>query len=918
VRKQLDTYNAKRDFSKTLEPSGTANGTRAKRSTNSRLRFVVQKHAARYLHYDFRLELDGVLRSWAVTRGPSLDPTDKRLAVEVEDHPLAYGDFEGTIPTGQYGGGTVQLWDRGYWQPQSDVSPQRCLKRGELKFDLFGERLTGSWVLVRMKNSRDPRDTKSNKSRNSNSRHNWLLIKHRDTASPASVSASERKHQRKVAEELLQQDASIASGRTMAQIAAGQGPAPTPFIETRMTRMKPKQDSIQHAKTATRQRQDVVQHRINGPKPVKRLPAFVTPELCKLMSRPPTGADWLHEIKLDGYRLQLRVDNGKVTLKTRKGLDWTHKFSHIASLAKTLPTCVIDGEMTALDAAGKTDFSKLQAALAENKLNQLVFFAFDLMFLEQRDLRNVPLLGRKRQLQALLAEHASHHQLRYVDHVIGDSDAIWHSACGMHLEGIVSKRSDSPYSSGRGGDWVKTKCRAGHEVVIGGMTRTDGQLRSLLVGVMRNRRLVYVGRVGTGFGASVHRQVMPQLKAVISKENPFHGATAPHKEANVTWLKPTLVAEIEFAGWTGGGMVRQAAFKGLRQDKSASEIQTEAPEDPVSKELLVSKKHGTEKKLKSATTSRKTTRKRHDVMPTHLSNADKILWPAAAKQHALTKLDLAEYYQHVSEWLLPHIQGRPCSILRAPNGITGMQFLQRHAMVGAPRDVQTIKVAGDRKPYLMIDTPAALAAIAQLGAMELHPTNCMPGNPQWPGRLVFDLDPAPTVDFKAVIKAALELRQRLEHLGMISFCKTTGGKGLHVVVPLAIPKASKSHDELDWHSAKLFTQTLCAQMAEDSPQQYLITMSKAARRGRIFLDYLRNDKLATAVAPLSPRARPGATVSMPLQWQQVRMGLDPQRFTIDTVESLLKTSQPWKDYARSGSSLAAAMKALLKNHRHAA
>lgn len=840
MAKKLAKYNAKRDFSKTPEPRGSARARRSSAGAGSVGRFVIQKHAASRLHYDLRLEVDGVFRSWAVTRGPSINPADKRLAVEVEDHPLSYGDFEGTIPAGEYGGGTVQVWDQGKWRTGS-ASAAADLKRGELKFDLHGKRLRGSWVLVRMRNASDAK------------RRNWLLIKHSDAAAGTS----------RQAEALLQTDESVISGKSLAQLATPAATAKKPLAG----RGKP------------------------------RVPSFIEPQLCKLVSQAPRGEAWLHEVKLDGYRLQLHVINGKATLKTRSGLDWTRRFASIAEHARLLPDCMLDGEVVALDESGAPDFGALQSALVKKQDGSLVFYAFDLLFLQQQDLRPQPLLERKRQLQALLEAPVSG-ALRYLDHVAGDGEAIWQSACQLKLEGVISKRAAASYTSGRGGDWVKTKCRPGHEVVIGGMSVKDGQLRSLLVGVMEDDRLRYAGRVGTGFGTDIRGEVMSTLEAAESPANPFHGPGAPRGTRDIRWLKPVLVAEIEFAGWTRDGMVRQAAFKGLRQDKPARAVRAEALSTPAAPRSA--------RPDKSAS-----------PLESSMSHPGKILWPATAVDRAFTKRDLAEYLHAASARLLPHLQGRPCSIVRAPDGITGEQFFQRHAAVGASAELQTIKLAGDRKPYLMIDSVAALVALAQLGTLELHPGNSVPGDPETPGRLVFDLDPAPELDFTLVIDAALELRTRLRDLGLTAFCKTTGGKGLHVVVPLEKP-ARRSGSVMNWPSAKLFAQTLCAQMAADNPQHYLIKMSKAARRGRIFLDYLRNDRLATAVAPLSPRARPGATVSTPLEWKQVRRGLDPAQFTLSTVLPRLDKSQAWSDYDATGNSLPAAIKALLRSQRQAA
>ncbi|MGE3649508.1 MAG: non-homologous end-joining DNA ligase, partial [Reyranellaceae bacterium] len=509
--RKLATYRAKRDFSQTPEPRGGA--TRSARA----LRFVVQRHDATRLHYDFRLELDGVFRSWAVTRGPSPNPEDKRLAVETEDHPLDYGDFEGTIPKGQYGGGTVQLWDRGYWTAEGD--PHAGLRKGELKFTLDGERLKGSWVLVRMK-----RDRAGGK------RTNWLLIKHRDKA--ARTGDAERW--------LKRNDGSVASGRTLEQIAAGTGKRPTPF----MTDRKASAGAVWQSNRPDGGRTTAV--RRARPRKVSAMPRFVAPQLCKLVDRAPDGPGWAHEVKFDGYRVQLRVEDGEPALRTRKGLDWTEKFAAIAQAAAGLPDCIIDGEVCALDHEGAPDFSALQVALSEGNSKQLVFFAFDLLFVAGEDLRKLPLIDRKERLRALLdAAKIARRTIRYVDHLETAGDAVLRSACTMHFEGIVSKRIDAPYRTGRGDSWTKAKCRTGHEVVIGGWTSEQGELRSLLAGVHRGRgKLVYVGRVGTGFNAATRRSLLKRLEAIESERSAFDIEASPPREANMHWAKPELVAEI--------------------------------------------------------------------------------------------------------------------------------------------------------------------------------------------------------------------------------------------------------------------------------------------------------------------------------------------------------------------------------------
>jgi bifunctional non-homologous end joining protein LigD len=872
--RKLAKYRSKRDFARTPEPSGTARVARSER-----LRFVIQKHAARRLHYDWRLELGGVFKSWAVTRGPSLNPADKRLAVEVEDHPLDYGDFEGTIPRGEYGGGTVMIWDRGYWQPESDESPEEQLRNGSLKFRLEGQKLHGSWVLVRMRTDRD-----------GGKRTNWLLIKHRDEYATTQNGAA-----------ILEKDRSAASARDMPTIEAGKGRGPKPFIVRSGTRAKAnavwhsRSDSEPRAKPAatprppapTRTAERAAKRQSRG----KRVPEFIPPQLAKLVDHPPVGPDWAHEIKIDGYRMQLRVADGEARLKTRKGLDWTDKFASIAAAAAAFPDCIIDGEVAAFDASQTLSFHALQAALSAGDDSNLVYFVFDLLFESGEDLRRLPLGERKERLQRLLEGAGRSSPIQYVEHFLKSGEAVLDSACRMHLEGIISKAIDAPYVSGRTQAWTKAKCRGGQEVVIGGWTQEGRDLRSLIVGVHRDGRLAYAGRVGTGFGGDVKKMLMPKLRATESRQSPFEGPDAPRKGADVHWARPLLVGEIEFAGWTGSGRVRQAAFKGLREDKPASEVRFEvAAPPPTGKTARANATRGGEP----------------IVMGVRISKPDKPLWPDAGDGAPVTKLDLARYLEAVGPWMIEHIAGRPCSVVRAPDGIGGQHFFQRHAMKGTSNLFTLVKVSGDAEPYLQIDRVEALAAIGQIAGLELHPWNCVPGDPERPGRLVFDLDPGPGVDFAQVIEGALELRDRLENLGLITFCKTTGGKGLHVVTEIAAPRGSS----LDWPTAKAFAQTVCTQMAEDAPDRYLINMAKKERGGRIFLDYLRNDRMATAVAPLSPRARPGATVSMPLRWNQVKKGLDPQRYTVRSAPALLKKGTAWSDYAKSARPLEPAIRKL--------
>jgi bifunctional non-homologous end joining protein LigD len=785
AQKKLATYRAKRDFTKTAEPSGAL-----KVAPSQRLRYVIQKHAASRLHYDLRLELDGVFKSWAVTKGPSLDPHVRRLAIEVEDHPVDYGDFEGTIPKGQYGGGTVQLWDRGYWEPEGQKSAEEMLRRGDFKFRLEGDRLQGGWVLVRM---RDEEFAK---------RNNWLLIKHRD--------GTEREG---ADEELLGEDRSVASGRSMDQIAAGKGRKPKPFMLKGLKTFDADavwQSNREETPTKKKEKQRVsaaphAQPLMRG-KRVSAMPDFVAPQLCTSLDRPPSGAGWAHEVKFDGYRIQLRVQKDKARLRTRNALDWTEKYPAIAKAAAKLPDCIIDGEVAALDENGSPDFAALQAALAEGKAAELIYFAFDLLFVKDEDVRALPLSARKGRLSDLITRtyKGKSGLVRYVEHFAERGDDVFESACKMSLEGIVSKKLSAPYRSGRGESWTKAKCRGGEEVVIGGWSETKGSFRSLLVGVYKGDQFVYVGKVGTGYGDAVVKKIFPRIRAQKRDTSPFTGPNAPRRERETYWVNPVLVAEIQFAGWTSEGMVRQASFKGLREDKPAQEVTSEPPGAPKS-QLTAGPK------TKQPTTSRKAG---ITVMGVTISHPDKPLWPVDGDGKAVTKIDLAEYLEAVGPWMIQHLKGRPCSIIRAPDGIAGEHIFQRHAMQGTSPFLELTTVWGDRKPYLQVDRVEGLAALAQAAAIEYHPWNCAPNAPEVPGRYVFDLDPAPDVPFDDVIAAALELKERLEDLGLVPFCKTTGGKGLHLVTPFSVKKAEK----IGWPEAKEIARQICAQMAADSPK----------------------------------------------------------------------------------------------------
>ena len=867
MRGELDTYKKKRNFSATPEPAG-----RKGKARKTGLRYLIQRHAATRLHYDFRIELDGVLKSWAVTKAPSRDPAVKRLAVEVEDHPLDYGSFEGTIPAGNYGAGTVQMWDTGEWEPQDD-DLDAAFKRGNVKMVLHGERLSGKWALIRLRTDRG----KPSK------RNNWLLIKEKDEfAVPGEGDAN------------MEIDASITSGRSLAEIAEGKKTWGSPKKSDRKAPAKPK------ARPAVADKAD---------KPR----AFVPIQLCKIADYPPHGAGWAHEIKFDGYRLQVASGGGRATIRTRKGLDWSDKFPELAADAARWPDAVVDGELCALAENHMPDFSALQAAISSGDTGGLVYFAFDLLFEGPEDLRKLPLSHRKARLQAYIDRipKAARGRIRYVDHFATTGQAILESACRMDLEGVISKKLDAPYSDGRSTTWLKSKCRGGDEVVIGGWTSNGSRFRSLIVGVhdtdaRQGKGLRYIGRVGTGYNQERLRTLLPALKAAESDASPFVGKSAPKKSraagATVHWTRPVLVAEIEHGGYTDTGSLRQAAFKGLREDKPAGEV-TEAPHVPADPK----KEKGRAAMPPQLTIPGEPGRKGKLVVAgVTISNPDKVLWPAADGKPAITKAELVRFYEMAAERLLPHVADRPVSIIRAPEGITAEKFFQRHAMPGSNPRLKLIDVK-ERKPYVGVVDVGGLVAIGQSGGLELHPWGCKPGDPETPDQITFDLDPDEGLDFDDVIAAAKTMRKELEGLGLNPFVKTTGGKGLHVVVPILADGRSR----IEWDQCKAFAKEVCEIVRRREPDRFTTTLAKKARGGKIFLDYLRNGRMATAVAPWSPRARPGAGVAFPLSWGQVKKGLDPRAFTLHDAADLLKKPDPWKEFRKGAVNLRPALKKVL-------
>lgn len=837
VRKRpaaLRTYRRKRDFKRTPEPGPEV------ASSPGGDNFVVQKHAARRLHYDFRLELDGVLLSWAVPNGPSLDPKDRRLAVRTEDHPLAYGGFEGIIPAGAYGGGTVMLWDRGRWQPEGD--PRKGLKKGHLKFELFGERMRGRWNLARMGRREDEPG-----------KENWLLIKgHDDQADPARPRA------------LLEEGmTSVATGRSMAEIAAEQDRVWSSTVGElpgkAKTAPKPKKQALPYPPAIAR-----------APKAV--LPAFVPPQLATLSDQPPGGAQWLHEIKLDGYRTQLRLLKGKPRLLTRKGLDWTKKFGPIAKAAAALPEdAILDGEIVALDAAGVSSFAALQDALSTGKTGGLVYFVFDLLYVRGRSLAGLPLEERKAALKIYLEGLPAGSPIRYSDHHVDDGPAFFQHACRLALEGMVSKRRDAPYRSGRGGDWIKVKCTKRQEFVVGGWQPSAAkghELRAILVGYFQDGKLLYAGKVGTGWGQGSSADLVKRLKAVERKAAPF--ASVPADVVRTTrWVEPAVVVEVDFATWTSDGILRHASFKGVRDDREPGDVVLEVSREDAGKKAPVPGRAAK-------------SRPQGDYAGVVLTHPDRLLWP----KDGITKEALADYYAEVAPRMMPHIVNRPLSLVRCPDGAEGACFFQRHMGQGLPASVKPVKVRTEKEPYLAIGDTEGLFALVQFSTLEIHPWGARADDPERPDRVIMDFDPGEAVPWERVVGAALECRDRLHKLGLVGFVKTTGGKGLHVVFPLA-----RRHS---WAEIKAFARGLATAMAADS-RLYTTSLAKKDRKGRIFVDYLRNDRTSTAVAPYSTRARTGVPVATPLDWSELKALPSGSYYTLKNIQNRLQGlgDDPW-------------------------
>lgn len=854
----LNRYWEKRDFEKTPEPRGKVV------RPQDQLSYYIQRHHASRLHYDFRLELEGTLKSWAVPKGPSLDPADKRLAMHVEDHPLDYGTFEGEIPPGQYGAGQVILWDRGVWTPEGDASAG--YRKGRLKFRLEGEKLSGSWTLVRMVR------------REGEKQDSWLLIKEDDDEAQTGEAAN------------------ITELR------------PESVADTKPAKQKRATGGKTADKRGSRKAAGHLQPQSATQAVIAPMPDEISPQLATLAPHAPTGDDWLSEIKFDGYRALCRIEGGKARIYTRAGNDWSDKWPTIAKAAASLPVSQawLDGEVVALEDDGSISFQALQNMARNGKAARLAYYVFDLLYLDGTDLRDAPLIERKALLEALFEFAPKDGPLLYSAHIAGNAKEVFEHACMHGLEGIVVKRADAGYASARGRNWLKVKCMLRQEFVVAGYTDPGGsreQFGALLLGVYDERQqLQYCGRVGTGFDQKLLKSVSSQFKNLEQAKPAFAKPPTGSEARGVHWLKPELVAEVSFAQWTQSGAVRHASFVGLRNDKPASEIRRERA---ISDHELEKVEHEAEaahaneedtphtrpaakKAAASKSPASRHSHGRAEVAGIEISNPDKVLFADSG----LTKLGLARYYAQIAEHILPHLRDRPLTLVRCPNGGGAKCFFQKHVNDTVSEDIDRIEVpeSDGTGTYMMANDVKALINLVQMGVLELHTWGSHKGALDKPDRMIFDLDPAEGLDWQRVIEAAQLVRGLLEEIELTSFLKTTGGKGLHVVVPLK--------PERTWDEIKAFSKSIAEHLSQALPDRFTANMAKAKRVDRIFIDYLRNGSGATAVAAYSTRAKPNAPVSVPIAWDELGPDLRSDSFNVGNIGKRLEQMKqdPWQAY----------------------
>lgn len=848
----LQKYWLKRDFKETPEPRGEVT-----KSTKS-LAYYIQRHHATRLHYDFRLELNGTLKSWAIPKGPSLDPADKRLAVHVEDHPLAYGTFEGQIPKGQYGAGQVILWDKGEWLPIGD--PEKGYRDGNLKFELQGEKLSGKWALVRMKPRPDENSDKEN----------WLLIKEKDDE----AKVGDESHITDLRPESVLHIKKQKKTQTKPKVAN------QPATQTHTVTLK-----------------------------ASELPEEMSPELATLVKSAPTGDEWLSEVKYDGYRALSRIADGKAVIYTRNGNDWTKHWPKVAELLAKLPVdeAWLDGEVVAIK-DGKINFGALQNydPAHTNPDVELRYYLFDLIYLNGQDISHFPLIDRKSLLKEILSSQSKDSILQYSDHVAGHAKQAFESACKEGIEGIVIKHSGAPYVQSRTHNWLKLKCSQRQEFVIGGYTDPEGSRQgfgALLLGYYNDKKeLLYAGRVGTGFNATLINKLAARFKPLTQDTAAFKNPPKGYEARGVHWLKPALVAEVNFAEWTDDGIVRHASFVEMRDDKPAQQISREIP---ANVRMIQSKETPPMKENTATKKTSKSTGEEHQAEPkpalvheaesnviqdVTISHPERIIYTP----ENITKLNVAEYYQAAERWLMPHLIGRPLSLLRCPDGSEKECFFQKHLDEFKLKHVQKIDVdANDKGKYLIANDIAGVIELVQMGVIELHTWGSTSKAIHKPDRFIFDLDPDPAVSWEKVIEGASLVRFLLDNMGLESYLKTTGGKGLHIVVPIK--------PEHEFPVIKAFTKSIATHLAQTIPTHFVAVMSKEKRKNKIFIDYLRNGEEATAIAAYSLRARPGAPISVPLHWDELNVNLKSDSFNIQNIyERLLDLTQdPWEKYFTS-------------------
>jgi len=849
-------YNRKRNFKMTPEPPEER--TRKRKGKAGTRDFVIQKHAASRLHYDFRLELDGTLKSWAVPKGPSLDPAEKRLAVHVEDHPLSYGSFEGSIPKGQYGGGDVIVWDRGTWEPKGD--PAAGYKAGKLEFILRGDKLSGAWNLVRTR------------SKASSAKEQWLLIKSRDDQA---VDLADY-------DVVTERPESVISGILL---PGDRDRAAVPGSQ--QTKSKPTTRVAKPAKPAVSPRKAS-----KAGKKATSVPDTFSPQLATLASEPP-GGDWLYEIKFDGYRILARVKKGKVRLFSRNGKDWTDRLPQQARDIESLGLVDswLDGEVVVLNRDGLPDFQALQNAFDSGRNAHIVYYLFDAPYLNGKDMREEPVEVRRAALEQALQD-APDETLRFSAVFDDDAKSIHASACAMSLEGVIGKRSGSAYVSRRSPDWIKLKCRLRQEFVIVGYTAPKGSrsgFGALLLAVNDkpgSGKLRYAGRVGTGFTDSELRALHGKLRQRERKTSPLVDSRAAGREAEVQWVTPDLVCEVEFAEWTKEHVLRQGAYLALRSDKAAEDIVREQPAPP---QTLPTVRREQTRKADSRGSALRSSEPPDQVAGVKITSSQRII----DKSSGITKGDLAAFYGQIADWVVPHLSGRPVSLVRAPEGIDGEQFFQKHAQHLAIPNIKHLDESLDPgHPSLMeIDSPRALIGAVQMGSVEFHTWGASTDRIEKPDRIILDLDPDPQLPWQRMIEATQLVLSLLDEIGLDSWIKTSGGKGTHIIIPLA--------RYAGWDEVKAFARAIAQFMADQLPDRFTAKMGPKNRVGKIFTDYLRNHRGASTVSAYSVRARPGLPVSVPISRDELEGLQSASQWTVENVQQRLDSlkSDPWAAYS---------------------